>query len=163
MDYNEFQKIGKGLRMRLGRIFYTVDSWGLFFARLALGTIFLAHGAQKLFGWFGGSGFELTMANFHDGLGIPSSLAFLAIITEFFGALAILLGFLTRLAALGLSCIMVVAIYLIHLPNGFFLNWYCAQGQGHGIEFNLALLGMTLALLVSGPGNASVDKWLSEI
>lgn len=147
--------------MFLSRFFHTVDAWGLVFLRLGLATIFIAHGGQKLFGLFGGAGLAATLQGFQDNLGIPAPLTFLAIIAEFFGGLGILAGFLTRLAALGISCVMIVAMVKVHGPNGFFLDWYCSGG-GHGIEFNLALLAMALTLLFSGPGQASVDRYLSE-
>ena len=149
--------------MGLGRIFNTVDSWGLFLIRLALGSIFMAHGAQKLFGAFGGPGFTQTLQQFHQSLGIPMPLTFLAMITEFFGGFAVLTGCLTRLAALGLAAVMVVAIIKVHWVNGFFLNLACAPGVGQGFEFDLALLAMALALVASGSGNASIDRWISQL
>ncbi|WP_432823714.1 DoxX family protein [Trichloromonas sp.] len=148
--------------MGLGRIFNTEDSWGLLLLRLGLGCIFMAHGAQKLFGWFGGAGFQTTIQNFQQGLNIPMELTVLAMIAEFFGGLGVLAGCLTRVAALGLCSVMIVAIVKVHLVNGFFMNWFCLEGQGHGIEFNLALLAMSACLVISGGGEASVDKWLSE-
>jgi putative oxidoreductase len=149
--------------MRLGRILNTVDSWGFFFIRVALGCIFMAHGAQKLFGLFGGAGFAQTMQQFHQGLGIPMPLTFLAMVTEFFGGLAVLTGCLTRLAALGLAVVMGVAIVKVHWANGFFLNLSCTPGTGQGIEYNLALLAMALGLVISGPGYFSIDRWISRL
>jgi len=149
--------------MTLGRIFNTVDSWGLLAVRLGLGVIFFAHGGQKLFGWFGGAGLEVTLQNFQQGLGIAAPWAFLAMVSEFFGALAVIIGLLTRLASLSLATVMVVAIAKVHWANGFFLNSSCLPGAGHGMEFNLALLAMALALVLSGGGNLSADKWISEL
>ncbi|MDO3377032.1 DoxX family protein [Geoalkalibacter halelectricus] len=149
--------------MALGKIFNTVESNGLIFLRLGLGAVFIAHGAQKLFGWFGGAGFEATIAYFEQNFGIPMSLTILAMATEFFGGIGVVLGLLTRVAALGLAVVMVVAVVLVHLPHGFFLNWACHEAAGHGYEFNLALLAMSLTLVVSGAGNLSADKWLSEL
>jgi putative oxidoreductase len=148
--------------MRQGNIFNTVDSWGLVFLRLGLGVIFIAHGGQKLFGWFGGPGFAGTIQYFQQHLGIPMELTVLAMVAEFFGGIGIVVGFLTRLAALGICGVMVVAMVKVHLVNGFFMNWNCTPGQGHGIEFNIALLAMALTLLCSGAGYASFDKWLSS-
>ncbi len=111
---------------------------------------FLAHGSQKLLGWFGGHGMAGTVQAFHQGLGIPVPLAYLAIFTELFGGAAVLLGLLTRPAALGLAVTMAVAIFRVHWPNGFFLN--AADKPRDGIEFALALLGMSLALVLSGAG-----------
>ncbi len=148
--------------MRQGSVFNTVDAWGLVVLRLGLGTIFIAHGGQKVFGWFGGPGFDATIAYFQQQLGIPMELTVLAMATELLGGIAIILGLLTRLAALGICVVMSVAVFKVHLANGFFLNWGCTPGQGHGIEFNLALLAMALTLLCSGAGYASFDKWLSS-
>jgi putative oxidoreductase len=150
------------VRMRLGNIFDTVDAWGLVFLRIGLGVIFIAHGGQKLFGWFGGPGFDGTIQYFQQNLGISMELTVLAMAAEFFGGTGIVVGFLTRLAALGISGVMVVAMVKVHLVNGFFMNANCAPGQGHGIEFNLALLAMAITLLCSGAGHASIDKWLSS-
>ena len=138
-------------------IFKTYPSWAPIFARLTLGIIFFAHGSQKLLGWFGGSGWSGTI-QFFEQSGVPPFLAGLLIITEFFGGIAIILGLFTRLAALGLTIAMIVAIYKVHLQNGFFLNWFNVPNMGHGIEYNLALIGLSLSLLVWGGGNLSVDQ-----
>ncbi len=138
-------------------IFKTYPSWAPIFARLTLGIIFFAHGSQKLLGWFGGSGWSGTI-QFFEQSGVPAFLAILLIITEFFGGIAIILGFFTRLAALGLTIAMIVAIYKVHLQNGFFLNWFNVPNMGHGIEYSLALIGLSLSLLVWGAGNLSVDQ-----
>jgi len=140
-------------------IFKTYPSWAPIFARLTLGIIFFAHGSQKLLGWFGGSGWSGTI-QFFEQSGVPAFLAILLIITEFFGGIAIILGFFTRLAALGLTIAMLVAIFKVHLPNGFFLNWFNVPNMGHGIEYNLALIGLSLSLLVWGAGNLSVDQMI---
>jgi len=140
-------------------IFKTYPSWAPIFARLTLGIIFFAHGSQKLLGWFGGSGWSGTI-QFFEQSGVPAFLAVLLIITEFFGGIAIILGFFTRLAALGLTIAMLVAIFKVHLPNGFFLNWFNVPNMGHGIEYNLALIGLSLSLLVWGAGNLSVDQMI---
>ncbi|MFQ5825273.1 MAG: DoxX family protein [bacterium] len=128
--------------------------------RLALGVILFAHGSQKLFGWFGGAGLQSTLEFFSKNLGIPPLLSILDIIVEFFGGLALILGFLTRFAALGSTVVMLVAILKVHLANGFFMNWPLEAGQGHGIEMNIALLGMSLMLLITGAGCYSVDHLL---
>ena len=140
-------------------LFKPYPSWAPIFARLTLGIIFFAHGSQKLLGWFGGSGWSGTI-QFFEQSGVPAFLAILLIITEFFGGIAIILGFFTRLAALGLTVAMIVAIYKVHLPNGFFLNWFNVPNMGHGIEYSLALIGLSLSLLVWGAGNLSVDQMI---
>lgn len=139
-------------------LFGTYPSWSLLIVRVVLGIIFFAHGAQKVFGWFGGPGLQGTIGYFQKALRITPGLTVLAAFTECFGGLAVLVGFLTRLAALGLAVNMLVAIAKVHWPNGFFLNWSLETGKGHGFEMNLALIGMALAILVGGAGMLSVDR-----
>ena len=123
--------------------------------------IFFAHGAQKGFGWFGGHGLKGTIGYFQQALGVPPPLAVLAAFTECFGGLAVLVGFLARPAALGLMAVMLVAIAKVHGPHGFFLNMSQTPGKGHGIEFNLALIGMALAVLAGGAGTVSIDRLIA--
>ena len=126
--------------------------------RIPLGLIFMAHGSQKLLGLFGGQGLTGTFKTFEDKMGIPPIFTLLAIIAEFGGGFGILTGFLTRLSAAGISAVMLVAIYKIHWANGFFLNMYCLPGHGHGIEYNIALLGMALYLMIAGGGRWCLDR-----
>lgn len=126
--------------------------------RIPLGAIFMAHGAQKLLGLFGGHGLTGTLKSFEDKLGIPPIFTLLAIIAEFGGGFGVMAGFLTRLSAAGISGVMLVAIYKVHWANGFFLNLTCAAGRGHGIEYNLALLGMALYLMIAGGGKWCLDR-----
>jgi putative oxidoreductase len=125
--------------------------------RLVLGLIMMAHGGQKLFGWFGGPGFGQSVANFASGMGIPPLLGGLSILVEFLAGAAVFVGLLTRLAALGLAVHQLVAALLVHLPNGFFINWGLTPGQGHGIEMNLALIAMAVALVCAGSGRYGGD------
>lgn len=136
-----------------------LSRWSLIPLRLAAGIIFMAHGAQKLFGVWGGFGFSGTIENFSAGLGIPAGFTVLAMVTEFFGGIALIIGLMTRLASLGLAIVMLTAIFTVHLPWGFFLNWYLTPGVGHGMEMNLALLGGLLVLFFGGAGRLSIDKW----
>jgi putative oxidoreductase len=126
--------------------------------RIPLGLIFMAHGSQKLLGLFGGQGLTGTFRTFEDKLGIPPIFTLLAIIAEFGGGFGVLTGFLTRLSAAGISAVMMVAIYKIHWANGFFLNSTFIVGRGHGIEYNAALLGMALYLVLSGGGKWCLDR-----
>lgn len=128
--------------------------------RLVLGVVFFAHGAQKLLGWFGGYGFHGTMG-FFEHLGMPAPVAFLIICTEFFGGLGLIVGLLTRIAALGIGVEMIGAIFMVHLPNGFFMNWYGTQ-KGEGFEYHLLAIAIAAALLLRGAGKFSVDHALSE-
>src|SRR4029077_21065105 len=102
----------------LSRLFWTTNDRTLAVLRLVLGIVFFAHGAQKALGWFGGAGFSATMQMFTQS-GIPPFLAVLAIAAEFLGGMGLIVGFLGRIAALGIMVNMAVAIS-VHAPNGFF-------------------------------------------
>jgi putative oxidoreductase len=128
--------------------------------RLVLGVIFFAHGAQKMLGWFGGFGFNGSMG-FLTHLGIPAPLAALAIATEFFGGLGLIFGFLTRIPALGIAVEMIVAVFLVHMPNGFFMNWVGNQ-KGEGYEYHLLAIAVAAVLLLRGAGPFSVDRTLAK-
>jgi putative oxidoreductase len=138
------------------KLFATDDDTATAILRLVLGAVFFAHGAQKLLGWFGGSGFSGTMGFFTGTMHIPAPLAFLAIAAEFFGGLGLILGFLTRVAAFGITVNMVVAIAMVHSANGFFMNWSGAQ-KGEGIEYHLLVLAATVFLMIRGAGAFSID------
>ena len=129
--------------------------------RFVLGVIFFAHGAQKMLGWFGGYGFSGTMGFFTDVMHIPVLFAFLAITAEFFGGLGLILGFLTRIAALGIFSNMVAAIAMVHYRFGFFMNWTGAQ-KGEGFEYHLLVLAITALLMIRGAGAVSIDRVLAS-
>ncbi len=114
--------------------------------------IFAAHGAQKLFGWFGGYGLEGT-AGWMASIGIEPSLLMAAAAggAEFFGGLLLIIGLLVRPAALLLAITMVVAIVTVHLPNGLFMS-------NNGYEFGLALLAVSVGLFLRGAGSLSADR-----
>ncbi len=128
--------------------------------RLVLGVVFLAHGSQKMLGWFGGYGYHGTMG-FFEHMGMPAPVAFLVICTEFFGGLGLIVGLLTRIAALGIGVEMIGAIFMVHLPNGFFMNWYGTQ-KGEGFEYHLLAIATAAALLLRGAGAFSLDRALSK-
>jgi putative oxidoreductase len=144
----------------MNALFRTPDSSSLMIVRLALGIVFLPHGLQKTLGLFGGGGFSGTMS-FFTGQGMPAVLAFLVILAESAGSLGLIVGFLTRIAALGIGCVMVGAIFMVHLPNGLFMNWDGKQA-GEGFEYHLLAIGMALALLIGGGGRASIDHAIAE-
>ncbi len=129
--------------------------------RVLIGVVMFPHGAQKLLGWFGGFGYSGTMGWFTGTVGVPSIFAFLVIITEFFGALALISGTLTRLAAFAVGVDMLMATILIHIPVGFFMNWSGKQ-QGEGFEFHLLAMAIAVALIIRGGGRWSVDGLLSK-
>lgn len=130
-------------------------------ARIALGIMILPHGMQKLFGSFGGYGFEGTMGFFTDTMGIPWTFAFLAIVAEFFGGLGLITGALGRIAALGVGSVMAVALFTSHLGNGFFMNWSGAMPAGtEGFEFHLLAIALAAIVVIRGSGALSVDRLL---
>ncbi len=154
-------------------------AYGPAILRLALAAVFAAHGAQKLFGVWGGGGLRDTAVYFAAlGLDRPLFAAFSAVkldpahaaivlaglvgVVEFGGGLLLIPGLLTRWAAAALAIEMAVAAYKVHLRNGFFLNWSVASGVGHGVEMNLVLIGGLICLLFTGAGALSVDGWRQE-
>jgi putative oxidoreductase len=132
--------------------------------RLTLGLVMFPHGAQKMLGWFGGAGFSATMQGM-TGMGLPGVIVFLVIVAEFFGALGLITGFLTRFSAFGIAMVMLGAVATVHAKFGFFMNWF-GQQQGEGFEYHLLVIGMSLALLVVGGGKWALDgvvaRWLGE-
>jgi putative oxidoreductase len=142
-------------------LFQTDDGLAGFILRVTLGLVIFPHGAQKLLGWFGGFGFDGTMGFFTQKMGLPWIIAFLVIIGESFGSLALLAGLLTRFTAASLAVIMLGAITMVHLPHGFFMNWG-GQQQGEGYEYHLLVIGIAAALLITGGGRWSVDRVVAE-
>ena len=142
-------------------LFQTDDKFLYWVPRVILGCVILPHGAQKLFGWFGGFGFTNTMTYFTQTAGLPWIIAFLIIMGESLGSLGLIVGFFTRLSALGLICIMAGAIITVHIPNGFFMNWFGKQA-GEGFEYHLLVIGMSIPLLISGGGKYSVDMLIHK-
>ncbi len=145
----------------LERFLATDRDWTLLFQRIVIGVVMFPHGAQKLLGWFGGFGFSGTMDFFTGPLGIPSPIAFLVIIGESLGALALILGLGTRLAAFGIVAIMLGAIFKGHLDFGFFMNWFGNQ-KGEGYEYHLLAIALALPLMIRGGGLFSADGALIE-
>jgi len=142
------------------RLLSTSNDVSLTLLRLVLGVVFFAHGAQKMLGWFGGYGFHGTMG-FIQHMGFPAPVAFLVICTEFFGGLGLIVGLLTRIAALGIGVDMIGAVLIVHLPNGFFMNWAGNQ-KGEGFEYHLLAIAIAATLLLRGAGKFSADGALSK-
>jgi putative oxidoreductase len=140
-------------------LFGTWPHWSGPILRLVLGVVFFAHGAQKALGWFGGQGWGATVQGF-VGMGMPEWQAHGVIVAEFFGAIGLLVGFFTRLAAAGIVTVMVGAIVKVHLANGFFMNWHGTQ-KGEGYEYHLLAIGIGVALFFSGAGAASIDHCIA--
>lgn len=134
------------------RLLTTDAGWAPLALRLPVGIIFVAHGAQKLFGWWGGYGLAGT-GQWMDSIGLAPGvlMALLAGAAEFFGGLALIAGLLVRPAAAALSLAMVVAIFAVHFDKGLFV-------ANNGYEFALALLAVSVSLVFSGAGRGSLDR-----
>ena len=145
----------------LRKVIATEDDSALFILRVLLGIVFFPHGMQKVFGWFGGQGFGATMESFTVKMGIPAFFAFLAIMAESAGSVGLITGFLTRIAAFGITCNMVAAVALIHYKNGFFMNWFGKQ-SGEGFEYHILVIAITIVLMIKGAGRWSVDGFLTK-
>jgi len=143
------------------RLLSTENDCTLAIIRVVLGVIFFAHGSQKVLGWFGGYGFHGTMGFFTNQLHIPALFAFLAIMVEFLGGIGLILGLLTRIAAFGIACEMLVAVLMIHYQFGLFMNWAGTQ-KGEGFEYHLLVIAITIMLIVKGGGGLSVDGGISR-
>lgn len=135
--------------------------WGLLVLRFTLALILWPHGAQKVLGWFGGAGWDGTYQTFTEKMGIPPLLARVAMLTEFCAPICLVLGLFTRVAALGVMIMMLVAMTK-HIKNGYFANW-SGKKAGEGIEFHVLYAGAALALLLTGPGPWSIDAWFMDI
>lgn len=144
----------------LRRLMLTDDDISRAIVRLFLGLVIFPHGAQKMLGWFGGGGFSGTMQGM-TGMGLPAVIVFLVIVIEFFGSLGLIVGFLGRVAAFGVLCVMLGAIFTAHLQNGFFMNWMGNQ-KGEGFEYHLLAIGMALAVIAKGSGAYSVDRSITR-
>lgn len=145
-------------RRYLDALLATDDSVVPTVLRVALGGVVLAHGLQKMFGWFGGYGISGTMG-FFASIGIPAPLGALVIASDFLGALALIIGLMTRFSAAATAAVMLGALAMVHWPNGFFMNW-SGSPRGEGFELHVLAIGMAFALILSGGGRASLDRWL---
>jgi putative oxidoreductase len=141
----------------------TYPSLSMLIVRLGAGIVFFAHGAQKVFGWFGGPGLKATIQTFQQYLKIPPAATVLSALLECFGGLALIVGLLVRPAALGLIVVMLVAVAKVHGQHGFFINFSGTPGKGHGFEFNFVLIMMLLAVLLAGAGVLSIDGALRPL
>ena len=143
------------------KIFQTNESNASTIIRIVLGLVLFPHGAQKMLGWFGGYGFNGTMGFLTGAAGLPWIMAFLVIAIEFFGAIALIFGFATRIVAVGIISLFAGIIFTSHSQNGFFMNW-AGNLKGEGYEYHLLIIGMSIALLVSGAGKWSIDYALQK-
>ena len=129
-----------------------LEMTAILIVRITLGIIMFAHGSQKVLGVFGGKGLEVTVAMMSKGLGGPAWLPYLSAFTEFLGGAAMVLGLFTRFFSIGILINMLVAVIVVHLPNGFFAPM--------GFEFPGSLAMSALAITLAGPGKVSLDYLL---
>ena len=149
--------------MSTTKSFFSTDeqSWSLLVSRIALGAVLLPHGMQKALGLFGGYGFAGTMG-FFQSMGMPYIIGVLVILAEFAGSIGVILGLGTRFMALSILMTMTGAMVMGgHIQNGFFMNWFGMQ-KGEGIEYFILIIGLALALVISGSGKLSVDNVISK-
>lgn len=142
-------------------LFATSDSLAPLIIRLTLAIVMFPHGAQKVLGAFGGYGLSATMHAFTQQMGIPAVFAALAIAAEFLGPIGLFFGLLTRVAAFGIGIEMIVAAYMNHVKNGFFMNWAGNQ-KGEGFEYHVLVVGICIALMIAGGGRYSVDRAIAS-
>lgn len=145
----------------LKKLFQTQDDVIALVLRVSLGVVMFPHGAQKLLGWFGGYGYAGTMGFLTGQAGLPYLVAFLVIFAEFFGALALIAGLLTRAAAFGIGAVMVGAVATVHGSVGFFMNW-TGQQAGEGYEYHILAVAIAAALMIRGGGKASLDAAIAQ-
>jgi len=128
-------------------------------ARLVLGLVMFPHAAQKVFGWFGGPGFDGSYTYFTGVVGLPGWLAGGVMMVELIASLMLIAGVFTRFAAGGIIGVMVGAIVTVHAPHGFFMNFH-GNKLGEGFEYHLLAIGLALVTLILGGGALSVDRLL---
>ena len=143
------------------RLLATSNDYSLTILRIAVGAIMLAHGLQKVFGWFGGHGIPGTVSSFQQYFGFPPFVTALVILAESLGAFALMLGFLSRITAASIGLVMVGAIYFVTGRWGFYMNWY-SEERGEGFEFHLLVLATVLVLVLKGGGKWSLDRHLTR-
>lgn len=139
-------------------IFTSSNDLTVTFLRIVLGLIMFPHGAQKVLGWFGGGGIKGTMHHMRA-VGLPDIISWLTIIGQFFGSIAILLGFCTRIAGAGIFIIMTGAM-IINMPNGWLMNW-TGQKKGEGIEYFILLLAINIFIIIKGSGPLALDNLIN--
>lgn len=137
-------------------IFKTEESFSALPLRLIAGILFIAHGAQKLFAWFGGYGLDGT-GQWMESIGLAPGylMALMAGSAEFFGGLLLIVGFVIRPTSFVLAITMVVAIFAVHIDNGLFMS-------NNGYEFGLALFAISVSLIFSGAGKLSLDSLVAQ-
>lgn len=142
-------------------LFKTNNDWVGFVNRFTIGIILFPHGAQKLFGLFGGYGFSGTMNFFTDTMHLPWLIGFSVIMIEVLGSISLIIGFSSRIWSLLIIILMIGIIFSSHLDNGFFMNWFGNQ-KGEGYEYHLLVIGLSIATLIHGSGKFSIDRLIKQ-
>jgi len=140
----------------LRKLLATDNDVTLLIVRVVLGSVMLAHGLQKTFGWFGGFGWTNTINYFTGTVGLPSILAAIIILIESVGAILLIAGVGARINALLLVIVIVGAFFVAHLPNGFYMNWF-GNHKGEGFEFDILFWSIAIVLVINGSGKYSID------
>jgi putative oxidoreductase len=148
-----------GVRRRVRSLVQTDNDRATAILRITLGAVMVPHAAQKVFGWFGGYGFDGTMGFLTGAIGLPWSIGLLVIVFEMAGSIALLTGTLGRLGAMAIATVMVGAVATSH--HQFFMDWGGTQA-GEGFEYHLLALAMSAAIIVRGSGALSLDRWLAR-
>ena len=143
------------------KIINTGNDHSLLILRVVLGVVLMAHGLQKAFGWFNGFGWNNTINYFTGTVGIPALLGAFVILIETLGALFLILGFAGRINAALMGIVIIGAMVVDHVKNGFYMNWFGIQ-KGEGIEFDLLFIAISIALVLKGSGSFSVDRLLMQ-
>ena len=142
------------------RMFDTDASWRSLVQRVALAGVMLPHGLQKL-GVIGSGSFEQSAQMLSGATHLPYIFGVLGVLAETVGVLLLLFGFLTRLGAIGITGVMLGAIFAVHAGNGFFMNWMGNQA-GEGFEYHLLVLALVVPLIVTGGGLWSADRAIAR-
>ena len=145
----------------LWNLFSTDPDWTLTVIRVILGVVFFAHGAQKMLGWFGGAGLKETLRTMREYLHLPAPLAFLVVTAGFLGGMGLIVGLLSRVAAVGVCVTVFAAIVMVHWRHGLFMDWF-GDRKAHGFEYHPLAIALALAIVVRGAGAASLDRLLSK-
>ena len=141
-------------------IFVTSKDYTGLIIRMTLCAVMFPHGAQKMLGWFGGSGFSKEIELLQQ-LDIPWLVAVMVILIEFFGAISLMVGFASRLWSIAIGVLFIGIIFMEHLQYGFFMNWFGDQA-GEGFEYHLLVIGLCVALLVQGSGKYALDSLICK-
>jgi len=141
----------------INKLVATENRIELFLLRISLGTVLLAHGVQKAFGWFGGFGWSNSINYFTGTVGIPYILGALVILIETIGAVLLIAGFAGRINAALMGIVIIGAFFQDHLANGFYMNWFGNQ-KGEGFEFDILFVAIATVLSLKGSGAFSIDR-----